>query len=218
MVILSITISQTIALYLIVLLTQSNNTFSILPIAEIFKGVSLNENEVKLIESKFELIQCKKGDFLLKEGTVADRQYYVSSGCLRSFFTDAKNKEHTIQFAIKDWWISDYTAYFTEDKAILNIECVEDATVFMISRKDQVFIYDEIPQIERFFRNKMERFFGWFHKRIIGDLAKSATQRYVEFVQTYPNIEQKVKNYHIASYLGITTESLSRIRKEIAKQ
>lgn len=143
-------------------------------------------------------------------------QYYVSNGCLRTFFIDKSGKEHTLQFAINDWWISDYTAFFTTSKAVMYIETIQEATVYKISKKSMEDLFVEIRQIETFFRKKMEGAFASFQKRILASLAESAKERYISFISTYPNIEQNVKNYHIASYLGITTESLSRIRKEIS--
>ena len=99
----------------------------------------------------------------------------------------------------------------------MNIECIQNAELFQISKDSMESLFLEIPQLETFFRKKMERAFASFQKRILASLAQPARERYLSFVTTYPNIEQSVKNYHIASYLGITTESLSRIRKENAK-
>lgn len=185
-------------------------------IEDIFKGLTLTESEKRLIQDRIHSVEAKKGELLLEPGQTVDYQYYVANGCLRSFFVDHSAKEHTIQFAIKDWWISDYTAFYKESAAILSIECIQNATLYRFSRTDMEEIFNQIPSVERFFRLKTESFISSFQKRIIGDLAKSATERYTDFVHDYPNIESLVKNYHIASYLGVTSESLSRIRKEIA--
>ena len=184
-------------------------------LSEIFKNISFSSEEASIIESKFEKIDLKKGVVLLKENETVLYQYYVCNGCLRTYFIDELGKEHTLQFAIKDWWISDYTAFFSTSKAILNIESIQNTIVYKVSKKDMEDLFSEIPQLETFFRKKMERAFASFQKRILASLAQPAKERYVSFVSTYPNIEQSVKNYHIASYLGITTESLSRIRKEL---
>ena len=181
----------------------------------IFKDISFSPEETNLIESKLEEINFKKGITLLEADEIVKNQYYVYNGCLRTYFIDKSGKEHTLQFAIKDWWISDYTAFFSTTKAIMNIESIQDTTLYRISKKDMEVLFSEIPQLETFFRKKMERAFASFQKRILASLAQSAKERYVSFINTYPNIEQSVKNYHIASYLGITTESLSRIRREL---
>lgn len=185
-------------------------------ILEIFKGISFSKKEMNLIESKLKKLKLKKGTTILKAGDKVNSQYYVYNGCLRTYFIDKSGKEHTLQFAINDWWISDYTAFFTASKAIMYIETIQDATLYEISKKSMEDLFVEIPQLETFFRKKMERAFASFQNRILANLAQSAKERYVSFISTYPNIEQAVKNYHIASYLGITTESLSRIRKEIS--
>lgn len=187
-------------------------------ISKIFSDTSFSPKETSIIESKLEKLNLKKGSSLLKADETVLNQYYVYNGCLRTYFIDNLGKEHTLQFAIKDWWISDYTAYFSTTKAIMYIECVQDATVYKISRKNTEDLYGEIPQLETFFRKKLEKAFAAFQKRTLGNLAQSAKKRYISFISTYPNIEQSVKNYHIASYLGITTESLSRIRKKIAQE
>jgi len=187
-------------------------------ISEIFNPISFSQKEIILVESKFEKLTLKKGFTLLKAGREVNHQYFICSGCLRTYFIDNSGKEHTIQFAIKDWWISDYTAFFTTSTAIMTIDCIQDATVYKVSKEDMESLYLEIPPLETFFRKKMERAFASFQKRILGSLSQSAKERYTSFIRTYPNIELSVKNYHIASYLGITTESLSRIRKEIAQK
>ena len=185
-------------------------------ISEIFKGVFFSEKEENLMESKLEKLHLKKGVTILKAEDKVINQYYVYNGCLRTYFMDKSGKEHTLQFGVHDWWISDYTAFFTTTKAVMYIETIEEATIYQISKKSMEDLFIEIPQLETFFRKKMERAFASFQKRILANLAQSAKERYVSFINTYPNIEQTVKNYHIASYLGITTETLSRIRKEIS--
>ncbi|WP_274474457.1 Crp/Fnr family transcriptional regulator [Mangrovimonas aestuarii] len=186
-------------------------------VSKIFKDISLSEKEQYLIESKLEKLNLKKGVVILKADETVYNQYYVSNGCLRTYFIDKLGKEHTLQFAINDWWISDYTAFFTTTKAIMNIETIQDAILYKISRKDMEELFSDVPQLESFFRKKMEKAFTSFQRRILASLAQSAKERYLSFLNTYPNIEKSVKNYHIASFLGITTESLSRIRREIAQ-
>ena len=184
-------------------------------IAVIFNNVQLSEEDLELLTSKLERIELKKGLSLLKEGDKVTNQYYVVNGCLRTYFVDDSGKEHTVQFAIHDWWISDYTAFFADGIAILTIETLQDSLLFRMSKTDMDLLLKQIPALETFFRKKMEGAFAGFQKRILSNLAESATERYIHFIESYPNIEQQVKNYHIASYLGITTESLSRIRKEL---
>lgn len=185
-------------------------------IKEIFKDLVFTKSEIKIIESVFHKINVKKGAILFNAGDIVDYKYYILEGCLRTFYIDSHGREHTIQFGIKDWWISDFTAFFSSEKAIMTIEAIQASIIYRISKKDKDYLYNQIPKIDRFFRIKLEQAFASFQKRILANLSQTATERYLNFIQTYPNIEKKVKNYHIASYLGITTESLSRIRKELS--
>ena len=184
---------------------------------ETFKEIPFSQEELQYIGALLKRVVLKKGDILLSEGDPVYYTHFVYSGCLRTYFIDNSGKEHTLQFEIKDWWISDYTAFFTGDKAMMNIECIQAATIFKLSRRNMEQLYVDIPKFETFFRKKLERRFMTLQKRVLGNLAQSAKERYKSFLNTYPNIQQNVKNYHIASFLGITTESLSRIRKEMAQ-
>lgn len=185
-------------------------------IKEIFKDLSFSNKDIKIIESVFHKENHSKGAIIMRAGEVVDKHYYIYSGCLRSYYIDKQGKEHTVQFGIKDWWISDYTAFFTSSKSIMNIEVLQDAVLYKMGKDEKEFLYEQIPRIESFFRKKLERAFAAFQKRILSNLSQSATERYINFIDTYPDIEKHIKNYHIASYLGITTESLSRIRKELS--
>ncbi|SHH34235.1 Crp/Fnr family transcriptional regulator [Winogradskyella jejuensis] len=182
----------------------------------LLKGLSLSKSEIEITEPLFQKVFYEKGALLLRTNDIVNYQYYTLEGCLRSFYLDKYGKEHTLQFAIRDWWISDYTGFFSDSKAILNIEVIEDAILYRISKENKERLYSKIPKIESFFRKKLENAFAAFQKRILANISQTATERYLNFINTYPDIEKSVKNYHIASYLGITTESLSRIRKEIS--
>ena len=187
---------------------------------QIFKGTSFPEKEEHFILSKFEKRTLKKGEYLLKSDEKVTDLHFIENGCLRTYFIDSLGKEHTLQFAIKGWWISDYIALFGREKtnSVSNIECIRDSILYKISKEDFDKLCNEIPVIGKFHIKNLESAFAAFQRRILENLTLSAKQRYVNFIQTYPNIEQSVKNYHIASYLGITNESLSRIRKEIATE
>ena len=181
--------------------------------SEILKNFSFSEEEVQYINAKFKKIELSKGTILLKPNIAVDCHYYTYSGCLRSYFIQKSGKETTIQFAVNDWWISDYTSYFSTEKSIMSIECIQNAVVYRISKTDMEELYQKMPRVESFFRVKLEKAFAGFQRRILEYLTLSAKERYIKFVETYPEITACIKNYHIASYLGITTESLSRIRK-----
>ena len=186
-------------------------------IKEIFNDVTLSKDESHALYLNLTKVTLKKGAYLLKADKEINDIYYIHSGCLRTYSIDLSGKEHTLQFAIKGWWISDYIALFGRKKtrSVSYIECIKEAILYRISKKDFDKLCEEMPKVAHFYIRNLESAFASFQKRILENLTLSAKKRYINFVDTYPDIEQNVKNYHIASFLGITTESLSRIRKEI---
>ena len=159
-----------------------------------------------------------KGSILIREGQNVNNIYFVREGCLRSYCSDKKGKEHTLQFGIKDWWISDYIAIHNNEPATLTVECLKESSIIEFDAKRLNGILTLFPEYEPFQRNLLERHVVSLHKRILNQLQLTAAERYDLFLAQYPDIEQYTRNYHIASYLGITQESLSRLRVEKARQ
>ena len=187
-------------------------------IKEIFQDPILTEEELNLIIGKFHQEYFKKNELVIQPEKRIDKIYFVHKGCLRSYFLDTAGKEHTLQFAIKGWWISDYIALYGRDKttAVSYIECIKDSEIYSIKKSDfDKLILNNVKLAQTHIR-KMELAFASFQKRILDNLNLSATERYSNFIRQYPSIEKDIKNYHLASYLGIATESLSRIRKKLS--
>lgn len=187
-------------------------------IKEIFQGDTISEAESDLVFNKLKRRDLNKGEYLLKADEEVENLFYVHTGCLRTYFIDLDGKEHILQFAVKGWWISDYIALFGRKKikSVSYIECIKESTLYSISKQEFDLLCRDIPKVAQFHIRKLELAFASFHNRILENLTLSAKQRYINFVAAYPNIANEVKNYHIASYLGVTTESLSRIRKDIS--
>jgi CRP-like cAMP-binding protein len=160
----------------------------------------------------------QKGTTLIREGQAVNKVFLVKSGCLRSYCTDKEGKEHTLLFAIKDWWISDYIAIHDNAYATLTVESLIDSTVIEFNSKKIDGIHSLFPEFESFQRHNLERHVVSLQKRILNQLQLSALERYELFLKQYPDIEKHTRNYHIASFLGITQQSLSRLRVEIAKK
>ncbi len=160
----------------------------------------------------------RKGKILIRQGQVVKNTYFVTDGCLRSYCIDKNGKEHTLQFAIKDWWISDFIAIYNNELATLTIECITSSKVIEFKTKELDEIYSLFPEFEVFQRKNLERHVVSLHKRILNQLQMTALERYDLFLEQYPDIERYTPNYHIASYLGITQQSLSRIRAEKVKK
>ena len=159
-----------------------------------------------------------KGQVLIRQGQAVKKTFFVTAGCLRSFCTDKNGKEHTLQFAIKNWWISDYIAIHNDEPATLTVECLTESNIIEFNAKELDEIHTRFPEFESYQRHNLERHVVSLHKRILNQLQLSAPARYDLFLKQYPDIEQFTRNFHIASYLGITQESLSRIRVEKAKK
>lgn len=159
-----------------------------------------------------------KGEVLIRQGQVVKKTFFVTAGCLRSYCIDKNGKEHTLLFAIKDWWISDYIAIHTDELATLTVECLTDSKVIEFNAKELDGIHSRFPEFESYQRHNLERHVVSLQKRILSQLQLSAAERYDLFLKQYPDIEKHTRNYHIASFLGITQESLSRIRVEKAKK
>lgn len=153
-----------------------------------------------------------KGMTLIHQGQKVDKVFFVNDGCLRSFVVDNNGKEHTLQFAIKSWWMSDYIGIHNNEPAHLNVECISEANLIEFNAKELDGVLDKFPEFEPFQRKQLERHVVALELRILDQLRLSASERYESFLQKYGDIEQSVANFHIASYLGITQESLSRIR------
>jgi CRP-like cAMP-binding protein len=156
--------------------------------------------------------EISKGSMLIREGRSVNKTFFVTDGCLRSYSMDKNGKEHTLQFAIKNWWISDFIAIYTGELATLTIECLSDSTVIEFNTKELDELHMLFPEFETFQRHNLERHVVSLHKRILNQMQLTAEERYDLFLEQYPDIEQHTRNYHIASYLGITQQSLSRIR------
>ena len=159
-----------------------------------------------------------KDEVLIRQGQNVNKVYFVTDGCLRSYCIDKSGKEHTLQFAIKNWWISDYIAIHTNTSATLTVECLKESSVIEFNAKELDEMLTRYPEYEPFQRNLLERHIVSLQKRILNQLQLTASERYDLFLEQYPDIEKYTRNYHIASYLGITQESLSRVRIEKSKR
>jgi CRP-like cAMP-binding protein len=186
-------------------------------INKIKKSISLSSEAEKYIYSIAKEKPVSKGEILIREGQTVNKTFFVTQGSLRSFCIDKEGKEHTLQFAIKDWWISDFMAIYNHEPASLTVESITNSIVIEFNSQKLDKIYLLFPEFEQFQRKNLERHVVSLHKRILNQMQLTALERYTLFLKQYPDIERDIPNYHIASYLGITQQSLSRVRAEISK-
>ena len=181
-------------------------------------GLSLSKAAEEYLYAISKEKTYSKGDVLIREGQIVKKIFFVTSGCLRSYCIDKNGKEHTLLFAIHNWWISDYIAIHNKELASLTVECLADSKVIEFNAEELIEIHSRFPEFEAYQRHNLERHVVSLHKRILNQLQLSAAERYDVFLTEYPNIEKHTRNFHIASFLGITQESLSRIRVAKAKK
>lgn len=187
-------------------------------LTHIEKRVNLSNEEFEIISKFFIPKKLRKKQFLLNEGEVCRHIGFINSGCLREYTIDSKGAEHIIQFAIKDWWVSDLNSFLSGLPAKYNIDALQDSEVLLLEKFARDQLLDACPKMERFFRLLLEANHIASHRRVTDALSTSAEDRYLQFIKTYPKLFEQVPQNQIASYLGITPQSLSRIRKELSKK
>lgn len=175
--------------------------------------VPLTDEEFELIRSRSAVRKIKKQQFLLQEGTVCTSDFFVLKGSFRQYYLDEKGKEHIVQFAFANWWISDWYSILNHAPSEYNIEALEDSEYVQISKESLDFLFASIPLLEKYFRIMFQKAFAAQQRRITS-LQKPAEERYKDFLNTYRHFEDEVSQAHIASYLGITRESLNRIKNQ----
>lgn len=180
--------------------------------------VLLSDQELEEIEAVAKQVMLKKKSHLLAEGGICNFLVFVNKGCLRSFSVNSKGAEHIVQFAFEDNWISDLHSYLEEKPATLYIESIEDSDVLLISKEDMERLFHNIPALERWMRLLLQNAYVAVQRRLNNALSITAEERYAALLRFHPDIATRVPLIHIASYLGITAESLSRIRRQLSNK
>jgi CRP-like cAMP-binding protein len=174
----------------------------------------LDKEDEAIIKSAFEPLVIKKKKHLLVSGQVCNDLYFITKGCLRSFYVDAKGVEHIFQIRMDNSWISDLESFFSKKSSRYNIEAFEDSHLLRISHDRLEQLLNEIPALERYFRILFQKAYINALNRLNATMWETALDRYHEMLEENPEIFQRVPLVYIASYLGITPESLSRIRRQ----
>jgi CRP-like cAMP-binding protein len=182
-------------------------------LSNINKHIDLDKFETKYFLSLLEGKELKKKDFLLREGEPCTTFNYVNSGALRAFYRDKSDKETTIMFAVTDWWVTDMPCFVNQNPAMINIEAITKSSVLQLKKEDMDYLYIKLPKFERFFRILMQNAYIREQLRVLQNISMPAEVRYSNFLEKYPKIVPQVTQKNIASYLGITPEFLSVIRK-----
>ncbi|MDQ0064892.1 Crp/Fnr family transcriptional regulator [Chryseobacterium lathyri] len=184
----------------------------------LYKNISryleLSGEEFERFGRPFTLRTFKRKDVVLREGDYCLFEGFVVKGCFKVYYLNESGSEQTLYFAVEGWWITDIDSLINNVPSTLNIEALEESEVLMISKKDKEKLYEEMPQIEKLFRIMNQQSSVALQRRILSLTGKTADKRYLEFLEKYPGLEQKITQQQVASYLGITHEFLSKIRKK----
>jgi CRP-like cAMP-binding protein len=174
----------------------------------------LNKEEQEVLKRLFTLRIVKKKGFLLQEGDVCRHYFFVVTGCFKMFAIDSNFREHNLQFAAEGDWIMDFQSFYNEAPSQLYIEAVEPAIVLQIQHTDLLYLYTNYHKFDHNFRVIVERKLQEYQNRILLNISANADERYFAFRKQYSHLLNRLPSTQIASYLGITSEFLSKIRKK----
>lgn len=185
-------------------------------ITHVSRHIRLSADECRRFTEMLKPVELARKDRLLQEAAPCRMLNYVEEGALRAYYIGPDGKEHTIMFAIRDWWITDMYCYLNNLPAMVNIEAIAPTRLWQLEKNSFDRLFTEIPAFERFFRILMQNAYTREQLRVIQNLSLPAEERYKGFLEKYPLIATQVTQKQIASYLGVTPEFLSTIRKKIS--
>jgi CRP-like cAMP-binding protein len=176
---------------------------------------TLTPSDLELVRKLFVARRLEKGEVLQRAGEPARNMLFVARGCLRSYVIDEKGKVHILSFAPEDWWLSD-SAHYLGDPSTLFIDALEASDVLLTDLASHQRVLDAIPSVAAAYRVGVQRLFAARDKRILSSLTASAQERYLDFLARYPTLSQRVPLRMLASYLGMSPETVSRVRKKLS--
>jgi CRP-like cAMP-binding protein len=179
--------------------------------------LSLDDEEKEAVRKSFSEKRVRRRQFILQEGNVCKVNTFVVEGCFRMYMIDDNAKEHNLQFAIENWWIGDIGSFNSEEPSRLNIEAIENSIILQIKKEDQLRLFIDYPKFNRIFRVFTENALISYQRRVLQNISSTAEERYVDFMKRYPFFFNRISNVQIASFIGVTPEFLSKIRKNISK-
>ncbi|MBA4852497.1 Crp/Fnr family transcriptional regulator [Emticicia sp. BO119] len=174
--------------------------------------------EVKFFNSILQHKTVAKKTFLLQEGEICKFEAFIRKGCIRTYYIDHKGAEVTLQFAIENWWVSDIASFHEQKPSRMFIETLEDCELFLLSPETKEKLLRQVPKFERMFRLMVQRNLTRLQERLFQTIATTAVEKYLDFIERYPTIPQRVAQHYIASYLGFSPEFLSKVRTKLAKK
>ncbi|MBK8956643.1 MAG: Crp/Fnr family transcriptional regulator [Saprospiraceae bacterium] len=191
---------------------------TIKPLIDYFENfLPLDEEEKSVVSNYFKERRIKRRQFILQEGDICKHNTFIAEGCFRMYLVDEKGKEHNLQFAIEHWWIGDIGSFHSGEPSKLYIEALENSIILQIKKEDQLKLFADYPKFNRIFRVLAENAMVSLQHRVLQNISSTAEGRYLDFLNRYPHFFNRISNVQIASYLGVSPEFLSTIRKKITK-
>lgn len=187
-------------------------------LSNVHKHIQLTDDEIAFFKSILRHRKIRKRQYLLQAGDISHYENFIIKGCLRAYTVDEQGGEHIIMFGMEGWWISDLYSFLTTTPATQNIDALEDSEVFSIERADLESLYERVPKFNKFFLKLLQNAFVAHQRRILASISQTAEEQYNDFIAKYPSIEQRVPQHQIASYLGLSAETISRIRRNMAQR
>src|SRR5690606_1470743 len=185
-------------------------------IHNVTKCINLTNDEKQVFTNLLKVKTVPAKTNLLEEGEICQFGGYVQKGCIRIYYVNENGLEVTVSFAVEDWWVSDIASFHEQKPSRLYIETLEDTELYVLTPTTKEKLLQQIPKFERVFRILIQRNLTALQNRLINTISQKAPERYLEFIQLYPSIPQRVAQYYIASYLGVSPEFVSTIRKRLA--
>lgn len=184
--------------------------------SKVEEKIKLEVTEKDICKSLFIPKKLRKRQYILQQEDICKNLIFVEKGLLRSYKVDEKGNEHILQFAPEGWWVADVYSFLTSENSNYNIDAIEDSELLLITNSALEQLYERVPKFERYFRILTQNNMIAMQKRVMSELSSNAEEKYLNLIATYPDLVARVPQHMIASYLGLTPESLSRIRKRIA--
>jgi CRP-like cAMP-binding protein len=182
------------------------------------RHIALTDEEKAYYASLLRIKKVKKKQFIVQPDFVCTHRTYILKGAMRSYLIDGNGQDHTISFAIEDWWIADFNSYIFQTPATLFVEAMEDSTLIQISYEHEQQLLEKYPKFEKFYRILAQNGYAFLQRRILSDISLKAAERYEHFMAKYPLVAARIPQYALASYLGISHELLSKIRNKRVKK
>lgn len=187
-------------------------------VKNINRWVNLSVEEIDFLTARLSYRKIRRRQYILQEGDICRHYTFVNKGCLRLYTVDVNGVEHILQFAAEDWWIADLGSFYEETPTVLYIDALEPTEIFQIEKSDLIETFVTHTGFDRVFRVMIENAFINLQKRVLQNISSTAEERYLTFVDSYPQLVNRLPQTQIAAYIGITPEFLSKIRKNLSRK